>query len=74
MVPAPRLMWTMLAGLLVAAAPTLFHAALWPLVAALWALVAFAALVDFVLLLRAKPALRVEVPAAAAIFWLRRRR
>ncbi|HJL32378.1 MAG TPA: DUF58 domain-containing protein [Polyangiaceae bacterium LLY-WYZ-15_(1-7)] len=67
MVPAPRLMWTMLAGLLVAAAPTLFHAALWPLVAALWALVAFAALVDFVLLLRAKPALRVEVPAAVGV-------
>ncbi|MEM9068391.1 MAG: DUF58 domain-containing protein [Myxococcota bacterium] len=67
MVPAPRLLWLMFAGLIVATLPVALDARLWPGVVGLWGLLSVLGLIDFVALLRARPKLQVEVPESVGV-------
>ncbi|MCB9602070.1 MAG: DUF58 domain-containing protein [Sandaracinus sp.] len=67
MIPSPRLLWLTFAGLAVATLPVAIDAALWPLVAGLWAVLIGGMLVDAVVLLRARPELETDVPTAVGV-------
>ncbi len=67
MLPAPRLMVLMLAGLGVAALPIVVDARLWPLPVALWGLLLVFGLADAWVLARTRPEVGVELPTTAGV-------
>lgn len=62
MVPAPRLFWIASIGLAVAALPLVVHPLAWTLVAAMWAALGAALLVDGAALLLGRPRVGALVP------------
>ncbi len=64
MVPSARLLWFAFAGLAVAALPVLVDSALWPLVLGTWGVIVLGGVTDAIVLMRARPSLDVQVPAA----------
>ncbi len=67
MVPSARLLWFAFAGLAVAALPVLVDSALWPLVLGTWGVIVLGGLTDAIVLMRARPSLDVQVPAAVGV-------
>lgn len=67
MIPTPRLMWLMLAGLLAAALPVAVDTRLWPAVPALWAGLALLGAADWLVLRRSQPRLLAEVPGTVGV-------
>ena len=67
MLPAPRLMLLMLAGLALAAVPSVIDASLWPVPVALWAALLVFGLADAWVLAHARPAIAVDVPETAGV-------
>lgn len=66
MVPAPRLMILAMLGLALAALPV-YLPELWVGVVALWAVLAFGALVDVIVLLTARPAVAADAPTHVGV-------
>lgn len=67
MIPSHRLLWIAFAGLAITALPVAIDPALWPLVAGLWAMLLGGMLLDAIVLLRARPSLETDVPAAVGV-------
>ncbi len=67
MIPTPRLLWLMLAGLLAAALPIAVDARLWPAVPILWFGLLALGLTDWLVLRRSHPRLLAEVPSSVGV-------
>ncbi len=67
MIPAPRLFWIACVGLVVAALPLLVHPASWIAVAAMWAALSIAIVIDAGALLLGRPRVAPTVPASVGV-------